>query len=316
MDRKKIIEKLYRALAAEPFEYGVSPELQEQTETVVKPTTTNVSSNVICTGTIQNPNGTTTPYAITERDIIEATFCGEAAECTDEQRKAIMAVAFNRNKQSPRSVTRGAFTFSGVAAELVDFDERTGFGQFSCWNDVYFSTCDGLRDGIARNRAKCSPNTVIPTLEHESLLQSLVNLGFNGSRDKSAPNYDLTMDPTKVFMYATPAAISNKSSWHPCLTGITITTGSKIDLVHEEYEVILDKRKNPTKNCYHFTNIKCALISDGCHAFLSNNGERWRAKPEKRTVKCPDLQPPIKPGKRRRICISNSTQMQTTPQTN
>jgi|688.fasta_scaffold23373_4 hypothetical protein len=309
MDRKKIIEKLYMALAAEPFEYEGALEIQDQAETIDPTPNPTVSdySKVICTGTIQNPDGTTTPYTITEGDIIEATFCGEAASCSLEQRKAIMAVAFNRTKRRPRTIKRGEFTFDGFVAELIDPK------QYSCWDNVKFNNCDNLRAGVLANKAKCAATTVLPSLDYESLLQSLINLGFNGSRDKGSANYDPAIDPTNVFNYSTPKVLAKKTDWNPCLNGINIPVGSKIEIASEEWEIIIHNGK-PTKNCFHFTGMRCAIISDGCHAFLSNNSDKYRMEPTKKIVKCPNLQPPLEPGKRRRICLTATPQEGVTQQ--
>jgi hypothetical protein len=315
MDRKKIIEKLYRALAAEPFEYKGPPYSLEIQDLEGNPVViTNPLPKIICTGTTQNPDGTTTPYTISEKDIIEATFCGLTSECASALgRKSIIAVAFNRNKAFGKLVNRGNFSFSGVVAELVD--SQSANRPLSCWNDADFEDCESLMRAVARNRAMCNSHDVIPALNHESVLEALEFLGFNGTRETSSPNYNPATDPTLVFVFGKPDDIARENSWHPCLTGMTTESfivGYRRNLVHDEYMVILDENGNPTGNCRRWPGIKSAVISDGCHAFLSNSrGSTWMLREE--IVKCPKLQPPIKPGERRGVCVSDQMSIHERP---
>lgn len=288
---QKVLAKLKKALAVAPVETtepGLETDVVYDTVEETVDTTAIVNlTRVICSGVKGGVQ-----YTITERDIIEATMCGEAATCSGEDKMRILAVAYNRARARPQTSTRGRYQFHGIVANLVKLE------QYSCWNDGHYSgiasnafdSCDNLKERVDYLKGLCLSGSTLPAVGETETRQKLIELGFNGPTDPAATGYEKHRDARYVFHYSTPAAF--KKQGNECLKSLDLSPGKKYEISFSEYDPIKDKNGKPS--LFADGNQKCKkrsyksiVATDGCHSYASNLDKPYRENSDPTTVPCP-----------------------------
>lgn len=288
---QKVLAKLKKALAVAPVETtepGIETDVVYDAVDETVDTTAIVNlTRVICSGVKDGVQ-----YTITERDIIEATMCGEAAACSGEDKMRTLAVAYNRARAKPQKFTRGNFKFSGIVATLVKLK------QYSCWNDGQYSgiannafeSCDNLKERVDYLKGKCLPGSTLPAVGETETRQKLIELGFDGPTDPAAPGYEKHRDARYVFHYSTPAAF--KKQGNECLKSLDLSPGKKYEISFSEYDPILDNERKPmrfkdgSEKCFK-RSYKSIVATDGCHSYASNLDKPYRENSGSTIVPCP-----------------------------
>lgn len=287
----KTLKKLSHALGVERYEYSGEPEVFVETEMPVnEPILDSTEEKVICEWEETDPRNPNQKIKkkITEKDVIIATFCGEAAGCSAAARKRLLAVAYNRVRlrKKPHVVNTkdGFYTFDGVLAEILD-SRSPGIRQWSCWNDGKVGAdtsnpLDSCEQFIKRYKhliSLCGPSLPSDISEQEAM-QALQEI--------------MGAEAADVTHYATPSVISDVS-WNPCKSDEYQDLDSEVTY----WEEVIDKGK--VTGCKKFT-YKVKMRKDDCHAFITNidlGGKfKWnRGNPK--IVKCSEI-PGYKKGKR------------------
>ena len=291
----KTLKKLSKALGVERYEYSGNPEVFVEPEMPAnEPILDSTQEKVICEWEENDPRNPNQKIKkkITEKDVILATLCGEAAACSIESRKRLLAVAYNRVKlrKKPHFVRGkdGFYTFDGVLAEILDAKEprSPGVRQWSCWNDGTvgedtsnpLDSCEQFRKRYKHLIGLCGSNPPSYISEQEAM-QALESI--------------MGAEASEVTNYATPSVISNVS-WNPCKSA----EYQDLDAEVTYWEIVEGSNKKVT-GCKKYT-YKVKMRKDDCHAFITNIDQSGKFKwnrGDPKTVKCSEM-PGYKEGKR------------------